>query len=271
VHGHLDRLEALLKQEGFLDRCEECDGSGTYGDGYDQDCPWCQGLGWIRLRTDVTIVQLGDLGHFGRDASPTGDILCYKYVTDNRWADIVLWGNHDRALVDPGHAFNGFLQNYEVMHYIQLLRGQGRMRLAYEAHDFLITHAGLALAFKDQKVNDGLKTDPAKLADWLNTEDEKYLSQWLDGAVKNRHVLDYQALAIRDAIGTRRGGRVNVGGILWRDINEKLYDGFRQVFGHSADSERGQVRYCTKAIHTRKPLALGDMIDEASYCIDVGG
>jgi hypothetical protein len=123
VHGHLDRLEALLKQEAFLVWCEECQGGGQLVDGhhpadndfgwdYDyKDCDKCGGLGWSRERKEVTIVQLGDLGHFGADASPTGDTLCYKYVTDNRWADIVLWGNHDRALVDSQHIFNGYLKN----------------------------------------------------------------------------------------------------------------------------------------------------------------
>jgi hypothetical protein len=60
------------------------------------------------------VVQLGDLGHFGQDGSPTADTLCYKYVTDNRWCDIVLWGNHDRAEVDSSHSSRGFLKNYDA-------------------------------------------------------------------------------------------------------------------------------------------------------------
>jgi hypothetical protein len=57
------------------------------------------------------------------------------------------------------------------LHYIAKLRDEGRMRMAYSAHGFLITHAGLALAFKDQKVDDKLKTDPVAITHWLDWED----------------------------------------------------------------------------------------------------
>lgn len=274
VHGHLDRLEALLKQEGLLGRCEVCQGGGEvvdniFGRDYDyEDCINCNGMGQLRLRKDVTVVQLGDLGHFGRDGSPTADTLCYKYVADNRWADIVLWGNHDRALVDSSHIFTGFLKNYDALHYIAKLRDEDRMRLAYSAHGFLITHAGLAAAFKDQKVGAQLKTDPVAVASWLNHHDDLYLTALLD--VEDHGGLDRNALAVTNAIGVRRGGRVNTGGILWRDIEEKLYDGFRQVFGHSADPQN-QVRYCTKSAHTRQRPAMEGSPFYGSYCIDVGG
>jgi hypothetical protein len=265
VHGHLDRLEALLKQEGLLVRCEWCDGGQVFGGSAThmdlRDCGHCKGLGQRRAKADTAVVQLGDLGHFGIDASPTADLLCYKYVTENHWADVVLWGNHDRAQIDNGHAFSGFLRNHEALHYIKMLHNEGRLQLAYEAYGFLITHAGLAGAFRDQPVVDEYKTSPQTLADWLNVQDLLTIGG---------EDCDEQAQAIRDAIGTRRGGPVPTGGILWRDIEEKLYDGFRQIFGHSADRKKHQVRYCAKNLATRDASSVVPR-NGWSYCIDIGG
>jgi hypothetical protein len=284
VHGHLDRLEALLKQEGFLVRCEYCDGAGLFHLeherdhslpewvdksklGTTQDCPFCLGEGQRRVRTDVTVVHLGDLGHFGHRGSPTGDILCYKYVTVNRWCDIVLWGNHDRASIDGAHHATDFMQVPEALHYIKILREEGRMQVAFDAHGFLITHAGLAAAFEYQSIPEGIvRDDPGMIADWLNDEDDEYL----EGMDKPDHPRpDKSAVAVINAIGARRGGRVPTGGILWRDINEALYNGFRQIFGHSADPKH-QVRYCDGKMHTRRPEMYTGASDW-SYCIDVAG
>jgi hypothetical protein len=276
VHGNLDRLEALLRQEGLLDRCEACKGSGMRPspprprwveddnvnyDGITGDCRTCKGLGWARLHPEVTVVQLGDLAHLGHGGSPTGDLLCYKYVTENDWCDVVLWGNHDRAMVDKDHAFTGFQRNMEVGEYIAKLFEQGRLQTAFEAHGFLLTHAGLALAFGQQKVDDKLKYDESAFVEWINDQDELWLGK------DEAFAADTQAVGIVNAIGRKRGGTSAVGGILWRDIEEGLYDGFRQIFGHSADDRKHQVRYAGKRNFTRKPPENWT----GSYCIDVGG
>jgi hypothetical protein len=283
VHGNLDRLEALLKQEGLLIWCKWCEGTGMFnGEDINLDCRVCKGIGWCRDRfakdrDGVTIVQLGDLADFGntKRCSPTSDLLCYKYVTENRWCDVVLWGNHDRAMIDNGHAFNGFEPNYEAGHYVNMLFQAGRMMLAMDAHGFLLTHAGLASGFKQQKVPDELKTDLTKFVDWLNDEDEK----WLETGECDR-----QVQAIRDACGRKRGGGSPIGGVLWRDIGEGLYDGFRQIFGHSADHEDHQVRMCSKNQTVRLDPAdssaekFAEIVGVAaaanmkpSYCLDIGG
>jgi hypothetical protein len=280
VHGHLDRLEALLKQEGLLEWCDTCEGGGetkriviSPDHTESEDCPDCLGEGWRRARKNVIIVQLGDLGHFGSRGSSTGDLLCYKYVTKNRWADVVLWGNHDRALVDRTHAFTDFMHDGQTIHYIRMLHEEGRMQLAFDAHGFLITHAGLAAHFKQQKVPDELKTNLEKFVDWMNDEDEKYLGTSLVNPSVDWKELDRQAIGIRDAISYRRGGASSVGGILWRDIEEGLYDGFRQIFGHSADHKEHKVRYVVKGTHTRNEEVAKEWAQKAplSYCIDVGG
>lgn len=248
VHGHLDRLAALLEQENII----RDEGNGE----------------WQRINHDVEVVQLGDLGHFGKGGSPTGDLLSYEYASE--WLDIVLWGNHDRAVVDESiHAFKGFQRpRPEVRHIMQLLRFDGKLRLAWEAHGWFISHAGLALAFKYNNISDELKSDPRELADWLNDQDDLWLDGHKDGIHKVAH-------AIRDAISSRRGGRSKFGGILWRDINENLYQRFPQVFGHTADSKH-EVQFCWEKGHTRKfdsiPEAAFDKTDgKLSYCIDIGG
>ena len=250
LHGHYDRLEALLKQEGIIGRCPICHGSGII---HNSECPSCVGDGICRINHDVEIVLLGDIGHFGQSGSPTGDLLTWRAAT--LWADVILWGNHDRATIASQHAHRGLLMpGPETKSWMVRAESEGKLKLAHSSHGFLFTHAGLHLAFRDQKVDESLKTDPTAFADWIN-ESENSESPSAD------------QIAIRDAISVRRNGNARYGGILWRDINEKLYGGFRQIFGHSADHKERMVRYCDRNIHTRHP----DMIENPSYCIDIGG
>lgn len=274
IHGHLDRLEALLKQEGLLVQCEECDGlgqtwepcpnpshqdfcpSGCKNADLYLECAECEGDGWRRARTRKrpTVVLVGDIGHFGRDGSPTGDLLTWLAAV--RWADVILWGNHDRAIVESQHEFTGYLKpNPEVYHVIARARAEGKLKLAHAAHGFLITHAGLHAAFAKQPIDDKLKTDPVAFAEWINEIEDPNAECTQD------------QMAIRDAVARKRGGASPGGGILWRDIDEKLYDGFRQVFGHSA-SRDGVVRYASKTWYSGKP---GKAPKKPSYCIDIGG
>lgn len=270
VHGHLDRLEALLKQEGIIGECPKCWGTGDKLPvkvdlpqmAVVEICPNCDGDGITRINHDVTVVQLGDLGHFGESASPTGDMLCYSFAHKG-WVDIVLWGNHDRAVVAENHAFAGYLPpSPETKHLMTMLANEGRYLLAYEAHGFLLTHAGLHAAFRDQPVPENIKADPGVFADWINQGAEP---QGLFSISKN-------IMAVRDAVGVHRGGSSRYGGILWRDISEKLYMGFRQVFGHSA-SRDATVQYVWEKGHTGKPEACGNVKPGQgwSYCVDLGG
>jgi hypothetical protein len=257
VHGHLDRLDALLRQENLVDRCYACQAT-------ELRCDKCWGGGWSRTDRDVEVVLLGDVGHFGEGGSPTGDLLSWEYAL--LWADVILWGNHDRACVDRSMVHSGYIRpSQDVFNYMAQAREAGKLKLAYEAHGFLITHAGLALQFRDQKVDQDILNDPAAFCDWINEIEEPNAEGTLD------------QLAVRDAIGRKRGGRSPVGGILWRDIEDKLYTVFPQVFGHSADSREHAVRYVGPSFHTRKrkdydiwSLAKG-WSGPPSYCIDVGG
>lgn len=284
VHGHLDRLEALLKQEGIIGTCSHCDGLGeilgrevpnesSQGSGPAHqllDCERCDGDGITRVNHDVTVVQLGDLGHFGGSTgSPTGDMMTYNFARKG-WVDIILWGNHDRAVFDQGHIFGGYFPpNYETQHMMKSLVAEGRYRLAYAAHGFLLTHAGLHLAFRDNDVDPKLKEDPEVFAEWVNQlSDPAYLPKFTD---ENRQEIR-NLMGVVNSISTRRGGSSRYGGILWRDISEKLYMGFRQVFGHSA-SRDATVQYVWEKGHTGKPEACENNKPEQgwSYCVDLGG
>lgn len=271
VHGHFDRLEALLMQEGILDHCPDCAG---HGDSFMDDdkpiemCEACDGDGVRRVNHDVDVIQLGDLGHFGHDASPTGDEMCYKYA--DRWLDLVLWGNHDRAVVDHGHAFSGFMSpSKTAVHYMTLLANAGKYKLAHECQGFLLTHAGLHAAFKQQADVEFDRTDPALVADWINEgewwpeNDGKYsLGYNLDlGRSVLEEVKPHPSTPVRDAISRTRGGPSPFGGILWRDRREKLFDAFPQIFGHSADRD-GLVRRLN---------ALDIDPDGKHWCVDIGG
>lgn len=208
VHGNIDRLEALLKQEDVDNR-------------------------------DCQVVQLGDLGHFGGSrGSPTGDLIAWMEARDGL-VDYVLWGNHDRAVVDPHHHFGGYERpDYEVKHIMRLMQAEGRLLMAMECHGWLLTHAGLHAQFKYQKTpKDVDKTSAASIADWIN-----------------QRMRDDETEPVIDAIGGRRGGWSPFGGILWRDVSEKLYRGIPQIFGHSAH---------------RQHIVRGEQ--DRWYCVDIGG
>jgi hypothetical protein len=206
VHGHVDRLRALLLQEGVIDANDH------------------------RIDDDVRVIQVGDLGNFGRDH--TDDAECYARVLDDNWVDTVLWGNHDRAVVDGQHIFGGYREpSGRILKYMEELVDDDRYLIATEAHGFLITHAGLAPIY-DRHLPDDL------------TEAVAALNAGSDAAIR---------MTI-NAIGRLRNGQHPSGGILWRDIRELLSPKFPQIFGHSADPH-GLVRQPTNA----------------SWCVDIGG
>jgi hypothetical protein len=183
------------------------------------------------------VIQLGDLGHFG-EGTRSRDLMCYNYAVEH--LDLLLWGNHDRAVVDENHHFSGYQEPMpEIIHIMRRLEGEGRLKMAHACHGYLLTHAGLHAAFKHQKVPKGLDPfDAYQVADWINT-----LVKADDDPNKG----------IIDAINHRRGGSAQAGGILWRDLQESLYMGFPQIFGHSANKDH-------------LVLTAGE-----GFCIDIGG
>ena len=219
VHGHYDRLLALLVKAGIVDAETEeripCD---------DGDC--------------VEVVQLGDLGDFRYN--PTGDVLCYEKARD--WFDVLLWGNHDRAAIDETiHGFQGQApMSRHMQHAFETVRNSGLMRLAWEAHGFLLTHAGLHAHWFNRSAGaaqidfDG---DVSKLATELT----------LIEFHNKRH-------PVIDSISSHRGGRDPAGGVLWRDTREKLAP-VSQVFGHTRGDNLRTYYNST---------------DTKGYCIDVG-
>lgn len=269
IHGHLDRLEALLRSQGLLGTCVNCAGSGQVpiDDNHFDECIICDGFGIARSDNHQNhIVLLGDVGHFGVGESPTADALAYKMA--DLWTDTILWGNHDRAVVQGEHAFRGYIKPLaETIHLMRMLRHERKLKLAFAAHGFLMTHAGLHVKWRDTKTAVTFDhNDPVEIAAWMNVNDEL----WFDD-----RDYDLALWPVRDNINGNRGGRADAGGILWRDVSEKLYtwspnhpERFRQVFGHSADSKKHAVRYCGEQMYTRK-LAIGEPFP--SYCIDVGG
>lgn len=272
IHGHLDRFEALLKQEGIIGTCPFCDGLGDISQDHSRDhslpdwidksklpdsihCPRCEGDGICRIDYKTRVILVGDVGHFGKDGSPTGDMLTWRYA--DRWVDEITWGNHDRAVFEDWHAFQG-LQKGDIVteHIMRSMVAEDRLLLATAAWGFLITHAGLHGAFEKQDVDDNLKHDAQAFADWINEINEPNSIGTVD------------QMAVRDAISERRGGRSPYGGIIWRHIEEKLFMGFPQIFGHSADHKEHKVRYCWYKQHSRHP---GQLDGRPSYCVDVGG
>ena len=198
-HGHLDRLIALLLQEGIV---EDCADSGI-----------------VRTNHDVEVVQLGDLGHYGSDTGAT-DRSIWAHAPG--WLDVILWGNHDRAVIEQAHHFGGYQEPFpetkEMMKHASedgdpSFSGVGnKLKLAHSAHGHLLTHAGLHASFAHQDVDQELKDDAYEMAQWLNVNDRE-----------DNHWPTF--LPVRDNVGYARGGRATAGGILWRDASESLLQG----------------------------------------------
>jgi hypothetical protein len=124
VHGHIDRLVALL-QRAQVATCLNQDPTAE----------------WF-INPNVEVVQLGDLGQFSPDTHQK-DLLCWRVA--ERLKFTVLWGNHDYANIDPeNHSFRGWDPAHpelrEVMERV-------RPVFATERNGYLLTHAGLHPAF----------------------------------------------------------------------------------------------------------------------------
>lgn len=267
VHGHYDRLEALLVQEGILGRCPVCDGTGDtppmkftpveelgkvqggYTFQLDRLCGNCDGEGIARINHDVQVVQLGDLGHWGgATGSPSGDKLCYQHA--DQFFDIVLWGNHDRALVDSAHIFGGYQHPGEVKALVDQLYGSGKLRMAVAAHGYLIVHAGVHLGFKH--IADRFRDAPL-FAEYLNSLDQQKLALLRLGQPKYRlsgrepiyaNRDEAKKFKVIDNIGWSRGGRATEGGVLWMDWRQEKHlrgEPFKYICGHTADRD-GLIR-----------------------------
>lgn len=283
VHGHFDRLEALLLQEGIIGRCPRCNGTGDIGGNsseatfetpeeigrepqtfsfeIDPFCDRCQGEGTARINRDVEVIQLGDLGHWGGSTgSPTGDKITWQHA--DRWLDLVLWGNHDRALVDFMHTFGGYQHPGEVKALVDRLYGLGKLRMAAEAHGYLIVHAGVA---RHWKFLADRFSSAWSFSNWLNGLDQMKLDflrghkpRFNNGNPRFLHgEYDFKRFGVLDAIGSARGGGADAGGVLWMDWEREKHlqgDPFKFICGHTASKE-GLFRN-----------------DEyGNWCIDIGG
>lgn len=196
VHSKFELFEGLLRQEGIID----AEGNRVRGN-------------------QVTVIQLGDLGDYRFNTIAT-DAKIATYA--DKWVDIFLWGNHERPVIG-GPSFGGYYPPApETKQLLLKWRGEGRLLMAYAAEGFLITHAGL---HPDALKNTGRldRKDPARIARWINRKDDKF-----------PHRMDPNTLPMRDNITWFRGGWDPYGGLLWRDSREDLYDGVRQVFGHTS-------------------------------------
>lgn len=221
VHSNLRALEDLLIQEGIIGPCDACGASGDVSEASEAEfCPGCKGDGLTRLNRAVEVVQLGDLGDY-RAASMTSDSMIVNFA--DTWIDIFLRGNHEEP-VFAGPTFGGYARPLpETKHRLDLWRHERRLLLAYEAHGFLITHAGLGdHAFDDYPTGSLKRSDPWALARWINRKDRDLPHKW-----------DPNTFPVRDNISWYRGGSDEHGGLLWRDSREGLFD-IRQVFGHTS-------------------------------------
>lgn len=214
VHGHYDRLYELLRAAGVID------------------------VRGKRVDHDTEVIQIGDLGDCSED-SRAGDLACWELVRD-RVIDLVIWGNHDRAVFHPGHFFSAYGEpigaTTEIM---SSLVEEERVVIAAHRHGHLITHAGLDDEWRQREPRLDLET-AADLAETL---------------VAIESDTSHKFVAVIDAIEPLRGGHDPVGGVLWRHCGRPgdpaQLVGVPQIVGH------------TKGEDVRRD-------ERGNWCIDIG-
>ncbi len=192
-----------------------------------------------RLRPEVMVLQLGDLGHFARYRmgtqlmTPEDDAECFRLL-EIGILDQMLWGNHERPMMRHlrrEQIFGGYVApDLAFIEKIEAWRQNGKITLAFANGDWLFTHAGLHAAWG--QCHD--LTDASAIAEALNNHD-----RWLFDHYEADEKRGLDVSAFVDTIGVDRGGYNDWGGILWRDAEEALFEAenLRQVFGHTASRE----------------------------------
>lgn len=130
VHGNLDLLAGLLRQEGIIDE------------------------GGERIDTTTRTIQLGDLCNCV-GSSVIDDNRCLDHV--GKWFDDYLVGNHEHPYFG-GPRFSGFWADSALRHRVR----RAITGAAVAVDGVLVTHAGLAPEWETE-------ADTAdEAADWLN-------------------------------------------------------------------------------------------------------
>lgn len=184
VHGHLDRLVALLNKAGFID---------SRG-------------GFTSLTREVEVIQLGDLGHYGADTRQN-DLAVWTYAASCPWLK-VLWGNHDMSVFRTDHTFRGYTEPDSRTRRLMEEKG---LLFSTVRHGYLLTHAGLHPSYVP------LSADAAAQA---YVDRTKFMSTLINLTCEGASL----PVPIRDDIASYRGGWAQQGGILWRDYREPLAD-----------------------------------------------
>lgn len=192
LHGSRTLAAELLEQEGLIKN---------------PDNP-------VRLRHDVTVMQLGDLCN-GVAGSINADLYALKLV-ELGIIDFMLVGNHEHPYFG-GPAFSGFHWFAELKSALLKLNDRGKIRVAHEINGILLTHAGVTI-------------DVDQVDQWkLGSNKARELANGLNYLWDSR---DYTH-AMFSAIGARRGGQYRFGGVLWSDWAEEKSHLFPQIFGHT--------------------------------------
>lgn len=200
-----------------------------------------------RIDHAATIVQMGDLCNCVA-STIEDDLRCLEYAAD--WFDVYLIGNHELPHF-PGTqhgSFFGFWPYKDIEIRLREFLRRGLIRAAHAVDDILLTHAGLAPSWaKKYELKKRLAAD---VAGWLN-------ERWHAGAYE---------MDIFTAVGSRRGGFYDEGGILWADWNEPKSCAFRQIVGHTVGNE---IRWRPSSGEKGNVRPGGS--PWTSLCIDLGG
>jgi hypothetical protein len=160
-------------------------------------------------RNNCQIISIGDLANCVDD-SIQGDLNCLSLV--GNVIDTMVIGNHEIPYLDERNTFVGFHFNPEINEQIQTLLDEDLIGGSVQIENTLITHAGLSRNMLSVQMS------ASECHDVIEYHFEA--RNWNHGFFSS--------------IGRHRGGRDNVGGILWCDFDEEFIPtDFPQIVGHT--------------------------------------
>jgi hypothetical protein len=206
MHGRWDCLEALLQEAGILD---------NHGQ---------------RISDDM-VISIGDLINATvMDVNNDEEILRRSEGVVDYW----ILGNHEACYSYPHLAFNGFSPNPVIKTlYFEWLH-KGKLVPAVSIANTLLTHAGVNKVFDFGSAEDAFD---AIWDLWINYYE--YANPIVGGSTSLSSDLWWgmSPSTLLDGIGSIRGGRSQIGGILWDDWSQPKNTRFSQIVGHTPHKE----------------------------------
>ena len=206
MHGRPDALRLLLTDAGLID----ADGKRKAE----------------RPKYQTTIVSIGDLLN-ATQTDVNGDEEILQLSRD--WIDVLVLGNHEAPYIfGESWGFSGYYDAPHLSSAYRALYREGKVVPSFLVGKTLLTHAGVHKYFDF----DDAEEAHHEITDVWNRWSELNHNDWPESWNFPSGV-EMPKSQILEAVGSKRGGNMPFGGILWADFHEPKNKQFSQLFGHT--------------------------------------